>query len=66
MTYIFKQKNYRPDAIISIYSVYIIESVNLDDGDSAIAGSPFLFLILVFGLKSACNKIQADFFLFFC
>ena len=32
-----------PDAINLFYSVYVYESVNLDDGDSAIVESPFLF-----------------------
>lgn len=31
------------NTINPIYSVYVYESVNLDDGDSAIAESPFLF-----------------------
>jgi hypothetical protein len=31
-----------PDAINRFYSVYVYESVNLDDGDSAIVESPFL------------------------
>jgi len=30
------------NAINPIYSVYVYESVNLDDGDSAIVESPFL------------------------
>ena len=41
-----KAKKITDDAINPIYSVYICESVNLDDGDSAIVESPFLFLIL--------------------
>jgi len=37
------KKNYCGCAIISFYNVYIIESVNLDDGDSAIMWNPHFF-----------------------
>lgn len=36
-----------PYTINPIYSVYVYESVNLDDGDSAIAESPFLFSVIL-------------------
>ncbi|KIA92172.1 hypothetical protein OC25_17960 [Pedobacter kyungheensis] len=35
------------NTINPIYSVYVYESVNLDDGDSAIAESPFLFSVIL-------------------
>jgi hypothetical protein len=38
-----KRKNFTADTINLIYGVYVYESVNLDDGDSAIVESPFLF-----------------------
>jgi len=37
------KKKFAADAINRFYSVYLYESVNLDDGDSAIVESPFLF-----------------------
>jgi hypothetical protein len=37
-----KRKKITADAINRFYSVYVYESVNLDDGDSAIVESPFL------------------------
>jgi len=40
-----KAKKFTPNTINLIYSVYVYESVNLDDGDSAIVESPFLFFM---------------------
>ncbi|MBB6236009.1 hypothetical protein HDC90_000615 [Pedobacter sp. AK013] len=40
------KKNFIADAINHFYSVYVYESVNLDDGDSALVGSPFLFSLI--------------------
>ena len=37
------KKKFTGDAINRFYSVYVYESVNLDDGDSAKVESPFLF-----------------------
>jgi len=37
------EKKITADAINPLYSVYVYESVNLDDGDSALVESPFLF-----------------------
>lgn len=39
----YLNKKITGNTINPIYSVYISESVNLDDGDSAKAESPFLF-----------------------
>ena len=38
-----KTKKIILNTINRFYSVYAYESVNLDDGDSAVAESPFLF-----------------------
>ena len=38
-----KSKKIAPNTINRFYSVNVDESVNLDDGDSAIVESPFLF-----------------------
>ena len=47
------KKNITANAINRFYSVYVYESVNLDDGDSAIVESPFLFLIPFLGILSS-------------
>ncbi|ARS41117.1 hypothetical protein CA265_16225 [Sphingobacteriaceae bacterium GW460-11-11-14-LB5] len=40
-----KRKNFNHNTINRFYSVYVYESVNLDDGDSAIVESPFFFFV---------------------
>lgn len=44
------------DAIIPFNNVYITESVNLDDGDSATVESPFLFALRFFIFLLIVNK----------